>query len=424
MIPCAKSELMLFDETPVQVAIVSSGWGDYHSITNPSNGGPLEFYIAGSQDEYLDLNDTKLYLQVKVEPTPDAAVCAPVNLLLSSLFQDVTISLNDVCVQGGSQLYPYKAMIESMLLFDKATKSTQLRTSGYYEDQAEHFNEAANTGFVERSRWVTGKRTLELVGPLHLDLMTQPRYILPQVDIRIRMTRHSSTHFPILSWDGTNPVTGMKINILRAVLYVRKVKTLPSVLDGHEIGLEHNNAIYPIQHVDMQTITEPAGGSSFSKENLFQGRMPKFVVVCMVNNGAFNGRLELNPFFFQHFNVSYCGLFRDGESIPDRTPYEIEDGEFARPYLGMHHSLELFNRNENNGITLHEYSHGNTFFVFNLTPDLVVGSGCQQPFRNGNIRLEMKFRTQLTSSINVIVYGVFDGKIEITKDRNIKLDYL
>ena len=429
MIPVAKSELLLFDETPLQSSITSSSWVDFHTISNPANNGPLEFYIGGTQDEYLDLNDTKLYLEVRLTTDPAANVCAPVNLLHSSLFQDVAISLNDVVVQGGTQLYAYKAMLESMLQFDNGVKKTQLRAAGYCADAAGRFNSGApdNAGFATRAAWTSNQKIVKLIGPLHLDIMTQPRYILPRVDVRVRMTRQTNASFYINSFDINNPIKTASIEITKAVLYVRKVKTLPSVVEGHEMGLLHSNALYPIQHVDMQYLSISSGVSSFNRENLFQGRMPKFVAIAMVADSAFSGNFTQNPFNFRHFNINYCGLFRDGECIPERTPYTITDGhtasDFTRPYMGMLHALEMFNRNDGNGITLEEYAAGSTIFVFNLTPDLTAGSGTQQTYRTGNIRLEMKFGVATPSAINVIVYAVFDGKIEITKDRNIHLDY-
>jgi hypothetical protein len=178
----------------------------------------------------------------------------------------------------------------------------------------------------------------------------------------------------------------------------------------------------------MDSHTVPAGQQSFVKENIFQGRMPKFLVVGMVRNAAFVGGFGNNPFNFEPFGVSYVGLFRDGECVPERTPYDMRDNRhYTRAYLGMIHALEQYNRNENNGITLEDFTGGTMLFAFNLTPDLAAGGnsgGCQQAYRNGNLRLEMKFRAALPAAINVIYYGVFDGKIEITKDRSIHLDYL
>lgn len=424
MIPCGKSELLLFDEVPVQATITGSSWVDFHSITNTETGGPIEFFIGGTQDEYLDLNDTKLYIKAKLQVAAEDGVVAPVNLLLNSLFQDVTITLNDTVVQGGDQLYAYKAMMNTMLLFDNGTKSTQMSAAGWIPDDVGAINNHTvdgNSGFKKRNAMTLGAKSFELIGPLHLDLMMQPRYLLPSVDIRIRLTRQPNS-FTLLCANKKGKVGNIVIE--KAILYVRKAKVLPSVIEGHEEGMLKYNAIYPIQHTRVQTFTVPQGTQSFNKENLFQGRMPKLIVIGLVSNKALNGDVAENPYNFQQFDISYCGLFRDGESIPEREPYKIEgEGQLVRPYMGMIHALEMFNKNENNGITLEEYQNGSLLFVFNLTPDLTAGSGCQQAYRSGNIRLEMQFRKALPSTINVLVYGVFDGKVEVTKNRNIFIDY-
>lgn len=430
MFPVGKSELLLFDELPVQTSIASAGWSDYHSISDPASSAQLEFYIPGSQDEYIDFNDTKLYLDLSVAQSPDTAVTAPANNILGSLFSDVSVQLNDVTIQGGEPYYPYKAMIETLLMFDEGTKKTQMRAAGYIKDDAGGLDNKSNNSFVARAAlFDKGKKHMEVIGPLHVDLATQPRYLLPRVDLRVRLVRTSTT-FAVDALDATATAVPKecKINIHKAILYVRKVRVLPSVQQGHELGLQTHNAIYPIQHVSMDSHTVPSGIQSFTKENIFQGRMPKFIVVCMVSNAAFVGSYKHNPFNFEHFGVSYIGLFRDGECVPERTPYDMpSDDHYVRAYLGTIHALEQFNRNENNGITLTDFTGGTMLFAFNLTPDLSVGGssgGVQQPYRNGNLRLEMKFREALKQSINIIYYGVFDGKIEITKDRTIHLDYL
>jgi len=421
MIPCAKSELMIFEEVPVQSSMLSSCWVDIHSINNPEQDGPLEFIIPNSQDEYLDLNDTKLYLRGKVQVTVPDAVVAPVNLLLHSLFQDVTITLNDTVIQGGDQLYSYKAFMNSLLLFDKGTKNTQLSAAGWYPDEPEKFNVAdltGNKGFQSRNALNDG---FELIGPLHLDIMTQPRYLIPGVDVKVRLTRQKNS-FTLMCSNKNGNVA--RVVLTSAVLYVRRVKVLSSVLDGHESGLLKYNALYPVQSTRAQTFTIATGSQSINKENLFQGRMPKIVVVGMVGNSAYNGNFKQNPFEFGQHGISYCGLFRDGECIPEREPYAIDkEGQLMRPYMSMIQGLEMFNKNANNGIKYNEFQNGSTLFVFNLCADLTAGSGCQQAYRSGNLRLELRFRTPLAATISVIVYGIFDGKMEITKNKNILLDY-
>jgi hypothetical protein len=49
--------------------------------------------------------------------------------------------------------------------------------------------------------------------------------------------------------------------------------------------------------------------------------------------------------------------------------------------------------------------------------------GHAQPYREGNLRLDLKFEEALEAAINVIVMAVFDGKVEITQHRNVLTDY-
>ena len=72
---------------------------------------------------------------------------------------------------------------------------------------------------------------------------------------------------------------------------------------------------------------------------------------------------------------------------------------------------------------LNDFKSGKySFFTFNLTPDFDINQ-TQIP-RDGNLRLEVKFTGALSHAINVIVYGLFDTHIGITKDRDIVSPYV
>ena len=57
---CSKSELDLFQVPPTQISFEAARIVDYHPIANIENG-PIEFFISGSSDEYIDLSQTFLY---------------------------------------------------------------------------------------------------------------------------------------------------------------------------------------------------------------------------------------------------------------------------------------------------------------------------------------------------------------------------
>ena len=63
---CAKTELCIFDSAAPQVVIDSAVFEEIFPINSVTDGSDVEFSITGSDTEYLDLNDTLLYVQVKV----------------------------------------------------------------------------------------------------------------------------------------------------------------------------------------------------------------------------------------------------------------------------------------------------------------------------------------------------------------------
>lgn len=188
-------------------------------------------------------------------------------------------------------------------------------------------------------------------------------------------------------------------------------------------ALQHRNALYPIQRTEMMSYTISRGDLSHSKENMFRGQLPKFLVVGMVTNKSYNGDWASNPFNFQHFDINHVALYREGESVPGRAfNPDFPNKIFTREYMNLFSSLELFNVNDDMGITLDDFGAGYTLFGFNLTPDLHMTEH-SQPYREGNLRLELKFGTALPEAINVIVMAIFDGKIEVTQHRNVITDF-
>jgi len=90
-IAMGKSEINLFDPRPIQTVLEKGYYLDVHPLNNVStNNGPIEFHIAGSADEYLDLNDTALFIRCKVSQANTALVATnnifPVNNFMHSMF--------------------------------------------------------------------------------------------------------------------------------------------------------------------------------------------------------------------------------------------------------------------------------------------------------------------------------------------------
>ncbi|GIX83752.1 uncharacterized protein F54H12.2 [Caerostris darwini] len=60
-----KSELEHFHLPTTQTAIEDGHWAEFHPLSNVFDGGPVEFHISGSGEEYVDLSQTQLYVKAK-----------------------------------------------------------------------------------------------------------------------------------------------------------------------------------------------------------------------------------------------------------------------------------------------------------------------------------------------------------------------
>lgn len=89
-----------------------------------------------------------------------------------------------------------------------------------------------------------------------------------------------------------------KIKLLSMLLWVRKVRPTLAVLNAINERLNLETAKYPLRRVDVKTFTIPTGTQSKISDHLYQGQMPKRIVLGLVGIDAFIGTVDKNPFNF------------------------------------------------------------------------------------------------------------------------------
>jgi len=95
-----------------------------------------------------------------------------VNNLFHSLFSSVDLYLNNKLVTANADTYPYRAYIENLLSYNKASKDTHLKALEMWEEDkpghmADNTTTADNAGWKLRKARVFNKQC-ELAGRLHL----------------------------------------------------------------------------------------------------------------------------------------------------------------------------------------------------------------------------------------------------------------
>jgi len=420
------SALCFFDSPPHQTDIISSTIVDIVPTTNiDGNQQPIQFDIPANPQDYIDCQSIDLELCIQIKKTDGTNIDSSkdkvglANLPIASLFSDVYLILNDKQIEGGDRAYPYGAYIHTMTQFQKQAKQSHLQVSGWYDDQQGKFDDVSNTGLKRRMDLTADSKELYLKGPVYLDFLRQSRYLLSQVKMQIKFIR-ANPEFALMAFGATN----YQVNISNAVLNVRRVTMNPSVINEHATGLRKNNAIYPVNHSVLTNFTIGAGSSSHAYPNLFPTAMPKAVYITFVENEAFIGAFEKNPFNFQHFNVSKLALYQDGKFVSCKA-YEpnFKDGKFAREYGSIFTALNMFNTDDSNGITMDMYKNGYFFIMYNLTADADLGGESVGVTKPGNLRLEVSFESPLKKTITCLIYAIYDSKVEITRMRDVTVSY-
>ena len=245
-----KSELDLFTVPPTQNCIIASHVVEHQPTASLDSGGPIEFFIPGSGDDYIDLANTMLHVQVKVtQPNgadlDAAAPVGPVNNWLHSLFSQVDVFLNSTLVTQSTNTYPYRAFVETLLTYGVGAKSTQLTNQLWYKDKASRMSAVdlaggvdPNPGFVTRREYISGSRVVDMMGRLHVDMFLQDKFLINGVDVKIRLVR-SKPAFALMA-GGAAP--DYKITITNATLFVKKATLNPAVQLAHIKALDKSTS--------------------------------------------------------------------------------------------------------------------------------------------------------------------------------------
>ena len=159
----------------------------------------------------------------------------------------------------------------------------------------------------------------------------------------------------VLSKDSFNPIGDGHVKIGDVSLFVRKFKVDPSVQFDHIKDLERMTAMYPVSRVETKVFSVPKGNRMANQENLFLGQLPKWLVICMIDNKAVNGDKTKNPYNFQHFDADCLALHVDGKQVPSKplTP-DFDHGLCTRSYAALVTGTGFMGHDRGNQISCEE----------------------------------------------------------------------
>jgi ribonucleoside-diphosphate reductase beta chain len=412
---------------------------DYRPVSSALNsGGPLEFIIPPSSNQYINLKRSKIFLKVKIVHADGSnpgllETAAPVNWLVQTLFSQVELYLQSTLVSGSAgNMHPYRCMFELLLDSSNDSKLTSLQSGLFYKDTAYKMDdvgtESQNDGYNRRISHCAMGTVFELIGPIVTDLAQQSRVILNATELHFKFWPGKSAFHLMCGPDSSKE--DFRVEIVDACLKICKLTPLPSITLAHSQALEVSPALYPYMRSEIRALQLMAGSYSFSFEDVFSSSVPAVVVLGMVTSEAYSGSYQKNPFAFVNQGLSSLSVHLDDfpvSTIKTRFTTGLSGDDVARyqkgyEYLQGYESLFQSTAEEVEAggfcnITRREYSGGYTLFVYR------IGPGHHPEFlptvSSGNLRIQGNFEKALLVNTTMLVYGRFASLLTIDKARNV-----
>jgi hypothetical protein len=179
-------KMALFQPPPTNTAIEKVEFVDYRPVNQLTEGSALEFNISGNSTQYMDLKRTRLHVKAKIVKADGTPVkvenkVALTNMSLQSLWSQVDVSLQQQVVTQIGANYPYKCMFDLLLEDNVDPKDAQLQSQLYYKEEDLGNPDpltGSNSSLDTRWEMTAVGQSVDMAGPLYVDIMQQPKYLL------------------------------------------------------------------------------------------------------------------------------------------------------------------------------------------------------------------------------------------------------
>lgn len=423
--------------------------------------GPYDFPIVQRGDFYVQMNQIRLYMRLKVTTDSNSDITEEdgvgvVNLLPNSLFSAIDLEVNGKLMTELQNTHAhYKSYLETILSYSPNSGTGPLQASLFQMDEAANFDDvkrgkegtvttaatgtlgqpgytaavitgavadSKNDGFVGRRKQIGKSQLLDFFIPLHSDFLSCERLLPPGMNIVLKLSRAKDS-FVLMHPTSTKT---FKVVISNLKLHVPYIGIAPSIVAHHRsLGQSGKPSMLPIKKTDITVHHVGSGITNIEIANLFPSRLPKTLILGMVTTTAYNGSTLSNPYNFQNFGVNYISLTKNGNVIPTE-PYEPDWDRnlYSREYRSFFDNIGVGTDNHGTLINPKLYKNGCSLFAFDLTPDKCNGFHCHKADVGGTIGLNLKFKAATTDAITVILFSVSDAVVSIFKDDVISVAYV
>ncbi len=323
------------------------------------------------------------------------------------------VDFNGINVYTTHQQYQHLAYLGILLNAPHSMKNTVLQTALWREDKAGAFDlvdpniAALNPGAHWRAHRVAKSREFEMKGPLMIDCLKVSKPILDGVDIGLSFYPHDSSS--CLKYHKTGAPAALPdyvVEIVDANLEVGRIRPKQSTV---------SRAIYPYVHREMLHMIHDKNLSYFGPTTIANGALPKRVIVALVSETAYGGKLTHNRLKFRNFKVDNVVVRVNSADKPMGGGYKMDYAKeiYAQPYYGLFKELGQGLGDVQAGpIDFLDYDSGYTIYAFDTSPGHDASAIPYGKMGTGNCELMIHFSK--AASVNVVVLIMLEYERKFT----------
>ena len=356
------SALNFFSKSTVEPYMESGSKAYVWPVSRTNDSGPFDFDIpSGGHNQFFQTHDIRLNGSFRIvradngEPITQALHADHVGLVNNyphSLWKSIEIHINGQLISSLSgNHYAHKSFLENLLSYDEQTMNTitadYLWKSPTIDDEANYHVLDHHAKSKEMAAKGHGGAALNFSIPLNFDFIHVSKLIPPGVNMRFKFVRNpdSFTFLNRRAADAQGAVpavtAGIECKIAFDELYmsIRKIdidagfsnRVQKSVMSGNAMG-------YDFTRTEIKTWQIPAGQTIKHVQGMFSGKLPKMIILGMLDSRAFSGDRFYDPYCFQPFGLTDIRLVRNNTLCP-ALPYQPTKEGYARMYRDFHDNL-------------------------------------------------------------------------------------
>lgn len=382
-------------------------------------------------------------------------VVAPVNNIVDSMIDRVTIRLNGSMINQNDDKYQYRAYMTKLLSFPPEAKKSWLQSAGWYPDVYGTTDPSLMTtgsnGFKNR-RWLFMKPTGTYQDPtvfsneyvtfysqIHNDLQTMRCGILPGIRMKIKID-FTKNAFRIVSKEFEGAV--MQINKISIHLPIARVN--PNLISHIETKLAKHDAQIYYKRFEMLNYTINRKQQNFNQEiQIGTGGGPSRILVAFVTLKQYLGDFHTNPYAFSRrwtsttaatattpevTEVCWVKSVKISLNGKELDCMNAEATEFDDPvsFMRLNQLQGLIGSPTGNGIEYRDWLDFCAIYMFDLSTSGKSGESSDflTPIvKTGSIRLDVQFNGPTLTEMKSLIFLELPSALTINKHRQMNFSY-